>query len=207
MPDLYLASTSPRRRALLQQAAITFELCEPGPEYVDAGIDEHGSEAGDPAAHALARAVRKATGSRSPNPRVPVLGVDTVVDLEGEELGKPRSREHAEEMLRRLAGRRHRVHTAHCLFVPAGAFCATLVTHATVTCGTPSPTDLARYLDSGEWHGKAGSYGIQDGAQHFLAVADGAFDTVLGMHVPAVRELLAQWEAAQGHAPPGRESS
>jgi len=205
VPDLYLASTSPRRRALLHGAGILFELCEPGPEYVDAGTDEHGSQAGDPVAHALERAVRKATGAASPNPRVPVLGVDTVVDLDGEELGKPRSREHAEQMLRRLAGRRHRVHTAHCLFVPAGAFCETLLTHATVRCGVPTDEELRRYLDSEEWRGKAGSYGIQDGSQHFLAVDDGAFDTVLGMHVPAVRELLAAWDAKQGHAPPRRD--
>ena len=194
---LQLASTSPRRHALLAAAGIEFVLCEPGPEYVDEGTDEHGSQAGDPAAHALERAVRKATGAKAGEPRVPVLGVDTVVDLDGEELGKPRSREHAEAMLLRLAGREHRVHTAHCLFVPASAWRATRMAHATVQCRTPSADDLRRYLDSEQWRGKAGSYGIQDGSQQFLAVVSGSFDTVLGLHVAAVHELLADWRAHQ----------
>lgn len=195
VPDLYLASTSPRRRALLAQAGFVFALCEPGPEYGDAGGDEHSTVAGDPVSHARERAERKALLACAPAPDVPVLGVDTVVDLDGEELGKPRSREHAEQMLLRLAGRRHLVHTAHCLVVPAAGFRAVSIARAVVVCGTPTRSELDTYLDSGEWRGKAGSYGIQDGSQHFLGVVEGEFDTVMGLHVPAVRELLAQWRA------------
>jgi septum formation protein len=194
-PDLYLASTSPRRRTLLAQAGIPFALCEPGPEYVLPGTDEHSTQAGEPAVHALERAIRKAMGARSPDPSVPVLGVDTVVDLDGTELGKPRSREHAEAMLLALADRDHVVHTAHCLFVPASGFRDTAMAHATVTCGRPSRGELAAYLDSEEWRGKAGSYGIQDGSQHFLALVEGDLDTVVGLHVPAVRALLAAWRS------------
>lgn len=189
--DLYLASTSPRRRDLLHAAGLRFELCEPGPEYAPGDAGEHESEAGDPAAHAVMRARRKGLGARPPSTEVPVLAVDTVVDLDGVELGKPRDAAAAERMLRGLMGRTHRVHTAHSLSLPAEGWHRELLTSATVRCGQAPDGELQRYLDSGQWRGKAGSYGLQDPAQDFFALLDGAFDTVVGLHVPAVRALLA----------------
>lgn len=183
MPALYLASTSPRRRQLLTAAGIEFELCEPGPENV-------AGECGPPSELAAARARRKATGAVAPGAGVPVLGVDTVVDLDGRELGKPRDREDAIAMLHSLSGRRHCVHTAHCLVPAGGGALREAVTTSTVQCRTPGAAELRAYLDSGEWQGKAGGYGIQDDAQSFLTLADGAFDTVVGINVDAVRRLL-----------------
>ena len=78
--DLYLASKSPRRHQLLTQAGIRFAVCEPGAEYV-AGQSEHASEAGDPVALAIDRARRKARGAQLGDAAVPILAVDTVVDL------------------------------------------------------------------------------------------------------------------------------
>ncbi|MBL8751989.1 MAG: Maf-like protein [Planctomycetes bacterium] len=193
--DLWLASTSPRRRELLAAAGVAFQLCEPGPEYVPGGGDEHSSERGEPGRLALDRAVRKALGAKVPATPVPVLGVDTVVDLDGLELGKPADRAAAERMLRALVGRRHLVHTAHCLCVPhLGRSWCELAT-AEVECGPPPEAELQRYLDSGQWRGKAGSYGVQDDAQSFFRVVRGAFDTVVGLHLPAVRALLARARA------------
>lgn len=189
--DLYLASTSPRRRELLTHAGIRFALCEPGPEYAPGGGHEHASEHGEPRQLAVERATRKAAGAVVPDPRVPVLAVDTVVDLEGAELGKPRDRDSAEAMLRRLAGRAHRVHTAHCLRLVATGWSALRVASAEVVCGEIDPAALRRYLESEQWRGKAGSYGLQDDAQSFFRVVHGSFDTVVGLHVAAVRELLA----------------
>jgi septum formation protein len=188
--DLHLASTSPRRSLLLTQAGIRFALCEPGPEYAGGGGDHDHGETGDPAALAILRAARKALGARAPAGRVPVLGVDTVVDLDGEELGKPSDRAAAASMLARLAGRTHRVHTAHCLVVPGTAARAEELATAVVACRAPTAAELERYLASGQWRGKAGSYGIQDEAQSFLTLADGSFDTVVGLHVAAVMRLL-----------------
>lgn len=190
VPALYLASTSPRRKALLAAAGIPFALCEPGPEYAPGGGDEHTSVAGDPSALAAERARRKGLGASPPTAHVPVLAVDTVVDLDGVELGKPSDRAHAERMLRQLAGRSHRVHTAHCLSLPARGLHVEEVTHATVRCGPVVEASLQRYLASEQWRGKAGSYGMQDDAQDFFALVDGAFDTVVGLHVPAVQRLL-----------------
>lgn len=190
--DLFLASTSPRRRALLEQAGLRFALCEPGPEYLPGSAGEFASEPGSPAAHATARAVRKALGANVPESGIPVLAVDTVVDLDGEELGKPADRDQAERMLRRLAGRRHAVHTAHCLWLPASGARGEALHSAVVACGLLEAERLGRYLDSGQWRGKAGSYGVQDDAQDFFRLVEGAFDTVVGLHVPAVRALLAR---------------
>ena len=191
-PELYLASTSPRRAALLRAAGVRFQLCEPGPEYAPGEGHEHTSLAGDPAAHAVERARRKGEGAAAPDPRVPVLAVDTVVDLDGVELGKPGDAAAAEAMLRRLAGREHRVHTAHWLRVSATGRVVEQIASATVRCGQPDERLLRRYLDSGQWRGKAGSYGVQDDAQSFFRVVDGSFDTVVGLHVAAVRALLAR---------------
>lgn len=189
--DLYLASTSPRRRELLRRAGLRFVLCEPGAEYVGAA-DEHGTEHGDPAELARERAQRKARGAAPPDPRVPVLGVDTVVDVDGRELGKPRDRADAARMLDQLLGREHRVHTAHYLFVPATGVAAEALATAVVACARASRAQREHYLDSHQWGGKAGGYGIQDGAQRFFSVVQGSVDTVVGLHVAAVVALLAQ---------------
>lgn len=194
--DLYLASTSPRRRVLLAQAGLRFALCEPGPEYAPGGGHEHASESGDPRQLAIERATRKGEGAAVPDVNVPVLAVDTVVDLEGLELGKPRDAGDAEGMLRRLAGRSHRVHTAHYLRHAASGRCGLRVASAEVVCGELDPEELRRYLASGQWRGKAGSYGLQDDGQTFFRVVQGSFDTVVGLHVAAVRELLARLRGA-----------
>lgn len=187
--DLYLASTSPRRHALLAAAGVRFEPCAPGPEYEgDAG--DHDTEPGDPRALAVARARRKACGAAVLDPAVPILGVDTVVDLDGVELGKAKDRAAATAMLSRLAGRRHLVHTAHCLVLPRTGARFERLTTAAVDCARPAPAALERYLASEQWRGKAGAYGIQDPDQDFLQLADGDFDTVVGLSVTAVRELL-----------------
>lgn len=197
LPDLQLASKSPRRRSLLSRAGLTFELCEPGVEY-EPGQSEHGSHVGEPAELARARARRKAVGAQAPSERAPILAVDTVVDLAGVELGKAADREGAAALLRRLSGSRHRVHTAHCLLWPQdrnGGFVE--LCSATVVCDVVTQVQLDSYLDSEQWRGKAGAYGIQDEAQDFLHIFEGAFDTVVGLHVPAVLRLLA---AAKGQS-------
>ena len=188
--DLYLASKSPRRRQLLTAAQLRFAVCEPGEEYVG-GASEHDSELGDPVKLASLRARRKALGAVSVAEQVPILAVDTVVDLHGCELGKAVDREAAAAYLARLAGHRHQVHTAHCLYVPsvAGAVFEE-VSSSVVACEEPTFPQLDRYLDSLQWQGKAGGYGIQDPAQDFLRLAAGAFDTVVGLHVPEVMRLL-----------------
>lgn len=198
MVELLLASTSPRRRELLTAAGIAFALCEPGPEYLDGAGDHTHRETGAPRELARVRARRKALGAVAGTGRVPVLGVDTVVDLDGVELGKPADRDDAERLQRRLAGRVHLVHTAHVLVLPATGWSAEAVASASVRCRVPSERELSAYLDSGEWRGKAGAYGLQDGAQTFLSLLEGSFDTVVGLHVADVERLLLACRTACG---------
>ena len=186
-PRLLLASTSPRRSRLLTEGNLAFALVEPGPEPLGRG---------SPRELAALRAREKARGARfDPREAVPVLGVDTVVDLGGTEYGKAETRADAEAMLLRLAGQVHHVHTGHCLFHPAsGAMVEELAT-SEVVFAVPSAAQLAAWLDSGLWRGKAGAYGIQDPLAAFASLSAGALDTVIGMHVDAVRRLLARLEA------------
>lgn len=181
---LRLASTSPRRRALLEQAGLPFVLVAPGAE----------SGGGrDPAAAALARARSKALGAAAVDGLV--LAVDTVVEVDGEELGKPEDRGAAAAMLRRLAGRRHRVYTAHVLRrLPDGATFEEIAV-ADVAFAPLTDAALEAFLDSGAWRGKAGAYGLQDEAAGFAELVSGARDTVVGLHVAAVRRLLQAGEA------------
>lgn len=181
-PLLALASTSPRRSALLREAGIAFVLAEPGPEPESSGAPER---------LARERARSKAMHASRPGGCVaPLLGVDTVVDLDGQELPKPKDRREADSMLRRLAGRVHRVHTAHCLFDPDTGRMVEATASASVECNQVVERELAAYLDSGDWQGKAGAYGIQDGTQSFLRIVHGPFDAVVGLHVDSVRQLL-----------------
>jgi septum formation protein len=179
---LYLASTSPRRARLLEEAGIRYELVAPGPEPRDAG--------GSPPERAVARAASKAAGAEIRSPTGLVLGVDTVVDLDGAELGKPTDRGDAVAMLRAIAGREHLVHTALCLRTADGRRDWRAVDTARVACDELDASAIDAYAASGEWRGKAGGYGLQGSAGRFLSVVAGAADTVVGLPVARLRELL-----------------
>ncbi|HLQ37090.1 MAG TPA: Maf family protein, partial [Planctomycetota bacterium] len=163
---------------------IAFALVEPGPEPLASGAPEE---------LARQRAHSKAVRALLPAGAVaPVLGVDTVVDVDGRELGKPKDRAEASAMLLQLLSRSHRVHTAHVLVAPGSGRIVEELATAEVAGRAASAGELAGYLDSGDWRGKAGAYGLQDRTQQFLRLQSGAFDTVVGLHVAAVRRLLAR---------------
>jgi septum formation protein len=184
---LYLASTSPRRSALLRDAGIAFSPVEPG---------EEPSEPGVPVALARTRALEKALGAKINPSAAPglVLGVDTVVDLGGAELGKPRDAEHAAVMMARLAGREHRVHTGIALIDwPSRDVVAAEVETAVVAFDPLDEEAIARHVALGLHAGKAGAYGIQDPpTAAFARVVRGETDTVIGLPVGRLRALLAE---------------
>ncbi len=191
---LFLASSSPRRRALLHEAGIPFRLCRPGPEIVGAG---------SPAELAVARAVSKARGAEAEDghpfdERALVLGVDTVVDRDGVELGKPRDRDDAARMLRLLCGRQHRVHTGHCAIRDGVE--TTRVASSVVECAPIDDATIEAFLATEDWRGKAGGYGIQDASTPFLQLRGGDLDTVIGLSIRVVRSMLETTEG--GVCPP-----
>ena len=185
---LLLASTSPRRSDLLRAAGIEFDCVPPGPEpkHVDAA---------DAAATALFRARSKAGGARLHEAgECVVLGSDTVVELEGVEFGKPRDRVHAASMLADLAGRVHRVYTAAVLIRATDSLRRERIDSAEVEFAPLDLVQIEQVLDAECWHGKAGAYGLQDPVMDRVArLRSGAFDTVVGLHVEGVQQLLAEF--------------
>jgi septum formation protein len=181
---VYLASTSPRRQQLLLAAAVPHRLVEPGPEPAGDGA---------PRDRAVARARSKACGAQvtADAPGL-VVGVDTVVEIDGQELGKPRDADEAAVMLGRLAGRSHLVHTAVCVRRhPEGSPVLCDVQSAAVRFAPLDGPRIRRHVESGLWQGKAGGYGIQDqDVAEFATLVDGDLDTVIGLPMRVLRDLL-----------------
>jgi len=192
--QIVLASASPRRRELLAQAGLLFEVL---PAEVDEGLASGTcAEAG-----AVLLAERKALAVRArlaPGRRAWVLAADTIVALgepgarDGERLlGKPADEPEARAMLRALSGTRHRVVTGVCVApAPEGA----LLTGSETTRVHMRPIEsreVEAYVRSGEWRDKAGGYAIQESADRFvLALEGGGFDNVVGLPVRLALELL-----------------
>ncbi len=132
-----------------------------------------------------------------------VLAADTVIDLDGELLGKPVDAADARAMLHRLSGRTHQVHTGVALVFQSGRqsgsqpawtpgdLAADDVATSTVAFRELEPSEIERYVASGEPSGKSGSYAIQGGAKGFVSRIEGDVDNVVGLPRAAVVRLLA----------------
>jgi septum formation protein len=173
-PPLVLASTSPQRRAILEQLGIPFELVPPAYE----------EEGDDPVEHAAGKARSVEAGAR------PVLGVDTIVVCDGEVLGKPADASEAEAMLERLAGKSHEVVSGLCLRTAAWEELHRDVTRVTFRALTAR--DLAAYLSSQEWEGRAGGYAIQGFGASLVERVEGDYLNVVGLPGALLVRLLAQ---------------
>jgi septum formation protein len=175
-PPLLLASTSPRRREILEQLRIPFDVVAPHYEETEE----------DPIAHALgkARSVLAEADGR------PVIGCDTEVLCAGRVYGKPAGPEEAEEMLESLAGRVHEVVSGLALITPMWEE----VRHETtrVTFRGLTPRDIARYVASGEWGGRAGDYAIQGQGAALVERIEGDYLNVVGLPVALLVRLLAE---------------
>jgi septum formation protein len=175
-PPLILASTSPRRKAILEQLGIPFDVV--APDYEEAHED--------PVAHALgkARSVLDVANER------PVLGCDTEVICAGRVYGKAGSAEEAESMLESLSGKTHEVVSGLALITPAWEEVHREVTR--VTFRPLTPRDLARYVASGEWEGRAGAYAIQGLGASLVERIEGDYLNVVGLPGALLVRLLAQ---------------
>lgn len=177
---LVLASRSPRRRALLRQIGVSFEV-QPAdtPE-----IWPDTSAPGDAVEHL---ALEKVQAIQTPDRLV--LGADTVVVLDGHVLGKPESPEHACSMLRQLSGRTHTVYTG--LALRLGTRMATRHAATDVTFADLSDAEIAQYVRSASPLDKAGAYGIQDDLGALLvARIEGEYTNVIGLPLRTLYETL-----------------
>lgn len=189
---LVLASASPRRRDLLRAAGLSFELAP-------ADIDETVRPGLTPeaAAEDLALQKARAAAARWRGGPATVLGADTIVAVgdgpELEFLAKPVDAADAARMLRRLSGSRHRVVTGVALVLAGDGASGATVGHERTWVSMRDLTDaeVAAYVASGEWEGKAGGYAIQESADRFVtALEEGGFDNVVGLPVALTLRLL-----------------
>ena len=181
---IILASASPRRSDLLAQMGYVFET-------IPADVDETVHAGADPAEEAVRLAVAKAEEGAASAAQAVVIGADTLCALDGQILGKPRDREDAVEMLRRLSGTRHHVITGICVLDTAtGRRVAESVSTA-VTMRPMTDEQIREYVDSGEADGKAGAYAIQETADRYVLNIDGSFDNVVGLPTERLAEILA----------------
>jgi septum formation protein len=180
---LLLASRSPQRRAILEQLGIPFDVVEPRYEEVPPPDVADATEIVREHARGKARSVAGAAGDR------PVLGVDTEVVLQGQIFGKPADATEAEQMLEELSGKTHVVMSGLCLITPGWE----VVEHegTRVTFRELTPRDLATYVATGEWEGRAGAYAIQGRGAALVRSIDGDYLNVVGLPVSCLVALLA----------------
>jgi septum formation protein len=188
-PALVLASASPRRRTLLAQAGLAFEV-------IPVDLDERAlpGEAPEALASRLARQKAQAiTTSLGPLPGRVVLGADTLVVLDGAILGKPRDADQAISHLRRLVGRSHRVLTAVALARSDPPALKELRVESVVMMCAASDDEIRAYVGTGESLDKAGAYAVQGQGRRFVAQIVGSETNVIGLPMEetlaALREL------------------
>ena len=182
MPSLILASTSPRRRELLAQIGVSFEV-------LAVAVDERPLAGEQPSDHVCRLALAKArAGLAQASGDACVLGADTVVVLDGEIFGKPADAADAEGMLRRLSGRTHHVLSAvACLH---GGAHGVRLSQSAVSFRSLPAAEIAAYCATGEPLDKAGAYAIQGRAAAFIRHLEGSYSGVMGLPLYETAELL-----------------
>jgi septum formation protein len=181
-PPLLLASTSPQRKAILEQLHIPFDVVAPNyheatPEDADPlqVVREH--------AHGKAWSVADIAEDR------PVIGVDTAVVLEGRIFGKPADASDAEQMLEELSGKTHVVVSGLCLLTPGWEELEHETTQ--VVFRELTPRELGTYVATGEWEGRAGAYAIQGRGASLVRFIEGDYLNVVGLPAALLIRLLA----------------
>ncbi len=180
-----LASASPRRKQLLADAGYEFSVIPSG--FDESGISPDGLSSGD---YATKLALCKAMPVADENPDSYVVGADTVVDFDGDIIGKAEDEREAERILKRLFSKPHRVITGLAIVKKAdnikiGRFDSTTIYPAKI-----GDYQIAFYIESGNWQGKAGAYGIQKIGDEFVERIEGSFSNVVGMPMELFAELI-----------------
>ncbi len=187
MPHIILASSSPRRRQLLEQAGMDFEVSAPAIPEPDEALS---GLAPAQQAEALAYFKARAVADERPDASM-ILGADTIVALGKTVLGKPDDAAGALAMLQSLSCTRHQVITGLALIAGGGSrLIASDVTFVTMRKLTPG--EVEAYVASGEWRGKAGAYAIQETADRFIERIDGSFSNVVGLPMELLDRMLRE---------------
>lgn len=192
---IYLASKSPRRRELLRQIGVQYELLMMREQSPRVDVDE--APLRDESAHAyvqrivlLKAAVAMKVMRERRLPARPILTADTTVTIDGDVLGKPVDRDDAVRMLKRLGGQSHQVLTA--IAVTVDREVKHVLSTSFVSFATLSDDEIKRYVDSGEPMDKAGGYAVQGLAARFITKLSGSYSGVMGLPLYETTALLRQ---------------
>ncbi len=180
LPDLVLASASPRRQELLRLLGLPFTVDAPE-------VDERTVLPAREAVQELA--LRKALAGAGLHPGCVILAADTLVTLDGTPLGKPADEADAFRMLQALSGQTHHVYTGVCCVAPDGSLRRGLDA-SQVTFAEMTDAEIRGYIATGEPMDKAGAYAIQGGAVAWIRELRGSPSGVIGLPLPLTRDLL-----------------
>ncbi len=187
---IILASQSPRRREILTLMGLKFDV-------IDSHCEENPPQGCASAELVCALARQKAEAVFAAHPDACVIGADTVVDLDGQILGKPHTAENARRYLSSMQGRTHTVYTGITLLKTGYAdvrHCTTKVTFAPMTEG-----EIDRYVATGEPLDKAGAYGAQGPGGVFVRRIEGSYFNIIGMPMDMLYEMLTKAETWDGN--------
>lgn len=186
---LILASSSPRRQEILSSAGVEFEV-------IPSEVNENFLPGESSEQHVVRLARMKALKAAEKHKDRWVLAADTIVVIDGKILEKPRDRREAEEMLRRLSDREHRVITGYCLMQASSRRSREGKVITRVTFKALSSEEICWYLNTGEPFDKAGGYAIQGKAAFMVKEINGSYTNVVGLPLTEVIEALKELEAA-----------
>ena len=180
---LILASSSPRRRYLLEQAGLTFSV-------IPSTLDENSIPVSTPKNHVRILAEAKAMGVAKLYPKSWVIGADTLVCIGDDVLGKPDTSAMARRMLKALSGKTHGVFTGYCICRKAEERTFSETVETKVSFKTLSETEIDWYLSTGEPFDKAGAYAVQGLGSFLVKRIEGSYTNVVGLPVCEVIECL-----------------
>ncbi|MCF3136480.1 Maf family protein [Streptomyces olivochromogenes] len=184
---LVLASQSPARLGLLRQAGLD-------PEVIVSGVDEDAVSAPTPAELALALAEAKASvvAARPEVYGALVIGCDSVLELDGQALGKPSDAEEATARWKSMRGRAGTLQTGHCIWDTVAKRYVSGTASTVVRFGEPTDAEIAAYVSSGEPLYVAGAFTLDGRSAPFIEGIDGDHGNVIGISLPLVRRLLSE---------------
>ena len=181
--QLILASTSPRRRDILALLGLPFEVRHP--DFLETTRDDL-----TPEAEVLELALGKARSVASGEPAALVVGGDTLIALDDEKIGKPENSDHAASILRRLAGRQHRILTGVALINRLTGVETTHLEQIAVRMRPSTDADIADYLARGESMDKAGAYSIQGEGHRLIESLRGDYLAAVGLPLRPIAQYL-----------------